>query len=223
MSNELLKYEVVNPKGTAKASIIVMHGLGSNGYDFMPIVEEMGLPDELGIRFIFPHAPSLPVTLSKGVVMPAWYDVYGIARDIKEDEKGVLVSAAKIGALIEVEHALGIPYEKILLAGFSQGGALALATGLQYPKKLAGILALSTYLPIEKTVTAHLSPANAQTPILIIHGTRDPVVPYHFGRHAFEVLTQHKYPMEWLEYPISHDVSEEETMDIAKWLKRVLA
>ncbi len=210
MSNELLKYEVINPKGPVKASIIIMHGLGSNGYDFMPIVEEMGLADEMGLRFIFPHAPLLPVTLNKGAVMPAWYDIFGIAR------------AAKIGALVEVEHALGVPYEKIVLAGFSQGGALALATGLQYPKKLAGILALSTYLPIEKTVTAHLSPANAQTPILVIHGSRDPVVPYHFGRHAFEILAQHKYPVEWLEYPISHDVSAEETMDIAKWLKRIL-
>jgi phospholipase/carboxylesterase len=222
LTNELLKYEEINPKGEIKASVIWLHGLGSNGHDFFPIEQELELNPQLGLRFVFPHAPIQAITLYSGQEMPAWYDIFGLNRGSNEDEKGVLAMSKRIGDLIEAEHARGVPYEKILLAGFSQGGALAFAAGLQFPHKLGGLIALSTYLPIAKTLLANPSPANRNIPIMLVHGTQDHVVPLSFGRLSLEYLTQHHYPVEWYEYPIAHDVSPEETRDIAKWIEKVL-
>ncbi len=208
------------------AAVIWMHGLGADGNDFVPIVNELELAGAPGIRFVFPHAPTRPVTINNGYVMRAWYDVsFGDleGRSRKADEKGVRESQAQIGELITREMGRGVAAGRIVLAGFSQGGAVALHTGLRYPERLAGVMALSTYLPLAESFAQEAAPANAKTPVFMAHGTHDPVVPYAMGSGSRDLLQQAGYAIEWHDYPMQHSVCLEEVADIGRWLSGVLA
>jgi phospholipase/carboxylesterase len=202
-----------------------MHGLGADGNDFVPVVQELDLSGAPNIRFVFPHAPMQAVSINNGYVMRAWYDIkWGDleGRSKQADEKGVRASQAAIGQLIEREVAAGIATDKIVLAGFSQGGAIALQTGLRYPKKLAGVMALSTYLPLAENFAQEATEENRHTPVFMAHGTQDGVVPYQMGVRSKDVLVQHGYNVQWREYPMQHSLCIEEIYDIATWLKGVL-
>jgi phospholipase/carboxylesterase len=202
-----------------------MHGLGADGNDFVPIVNELDLSGAPAIRFIFPHAPAIPVTINNGYVMRAWYDVSpgDLESGTKRaDEKGVRRSQAQIGQLIAREAGRKIPSKNIVLAGFSQGGAIALQTGLRYPDPLAGVMALSCYLPCADSFAAEAAPANTKTPVFIAHGTQDPVVPYAMGKNSNDLLVKTGYAVEWREYPMPHSVCLEEVRDIGAWLTSVL-
>jgi phospholipase/carboxylesterase len=202
------------PKGT----VIWMHGLGADGWDFVPIVKELSLPEGLSLRFIFPHAPMRAVTINGGNVMRAWYDIAmtDIAR--LPDERGIRESQAQVNALIAREESRGVPADRIVLAGFSQGGAIALQAALRHPKKLAGVMALSTYLTLADTLAAEASPANRDTPILMAHGTQDPVVPLKLAASSRDKLVELGWKVEWREYPMPHSVCMEEVEEIAGWL-----
>lgn len=207
------------------AAVIWMHGLGADGNDFVPIVNELDLSGAPSIRFIFPHAPAIPVTINNGYVMRAWYDVSpgDLESGTKRaDEKGVRKSQAEIGQLIAREVERKILSKNIVLAGFSQGGAIALQTALRYPDKLAGVMALSCYLPCADSFAAEAAPANAKTPVLIAHGTQDPVVPYAMGKNSNDVLVKAGYAVQWREYPMPHSVCLEEVRDIGTWLTSAL-
>jgi phospholipase/carboxylesterase len=207
------------------ASVIWMHGLGADGNDFAPIVNELELDGTPAIRFVFPHAPMRPVTINNGSVMRAWYDVsFGDLEGHSRlaDERGVRESQAHITALIEREAKRGIAVEDIVLAGFSQGGAIALQTGLRHPRTLAGVMALSTYLPLADSLPLEAAPANKATPIFMAHGTYDPVVPLVMGAGSMTLLTGLGYPVEWRQYPMPHSVCPEEIQDIGAWLQKVL-
>lgn len=202
-----------------------MHGLGADGNDFVPIVNELNLSGAPAIRFVFPHAPKIPVTINNGYVMRAWYDVaFGDleGNTKRADEKGVRQSQAQIGALIARENERKISCKNIVLAGFSQGGAISLQTGLRYPETLAGVMALSSYLPCADSFAAEATPANAKTPVLIAHGTQDPVVPYAMGKATCDRLTAAGYKVDWREYPMPHSVCLEEVRHIGAWLTAVL-
>lgn len=203
------------------ASIIWMHGLGADGNDFVPIVEEMELPAR-PIRFIFPHAPVRPVTINGGFQMRAWYDVVSDDFSRREDETGVRESQEMIEALIRRENERGIPCGDIVMAGFSQGGAMALHTGLRYPERLAGVLALSTYVPISTMLEAEISQANRDVPIFMAHGTADPVIPLWLAGSSRQLLERLGYDVQWHEYEMEHSVMWEEVADISRWLQRVL-
>jgi phospholipase/carboxylesterase len=207
------------------AAVIWMHGLGADGNDFVPIVNELDLKGAPAVRFVFPHAPVQPVTINNGYVMRAWYDVSfgdleGNTR--KADEKGVRDSEGQIAGLIAREGERGIASGSIVLAGFSQGGAIALQTGLRYPQQLAGIMALSTYLPLAAVLPQEASPANQKTPIFMVHGIYDPVVPYIMGSGSRMTLAGLGYDVDWHEYPMQHSVCAEEVRDIGGWLRKVL-
>ena len=205
------------------AAVIWMHGLGADGSDFVPIVRELDLTGCPGIRFIFPNADSIPVTINGGYVMPAWYDILAMDLVRKEDEAGLRKSQKKIDALIEREIERGISAEKIVLAGFSQGCAMTLQTGLRFPQKLAGLMCLSGYLPIHSTVTAEHHPANKATPIFMAHGRGDGVVTIDRAEQSRDFLHALGYTIEWHEYLMQHSVCEEEITDIGHWLQRLLA
>lgn len=208
------------PKGT----VIWMHGLGADCWDFVSIVKELGLPEDLPLRFIFPQAPSRPISINNGQIMPGWYDISmsefqdGPVR--KADEAGVRESQASINALIAREVTRGIATDKIVIAGFSQGGAIALQTGLRHSQPLAGILALSTYLPLESSLAAERTIANANIPILMAHGTQDPLVPLALARGSRSKLETLGYKVEWREYPMPHSVCMEEVEEIGAWLMK---
>ena len=209
-----------------RASVIWMHGLGADGNDFVPVVNELGLGTSPGIRFVFPHAPMQPVSINNGYVMRAWYDVkLGDleGRSRQADEKGVRASQAAITRLIEREISRGSSADKIVLAGFSQGGAVALQTGLRHPQKLGGIMALSTYLPLAESFADEASAENRKTPVFMAHGTDDGVIPFEMATRSRDILVQHGYDVEWHQYPMQHSVNLEEIADIARWLKRVVA
>ena len=203
-------------------SIIWLHGLGADGNDFVPVVEQLKFPN-LGIRFIFPHAPMMPVTINGGFVMRAWYDILdtSLARRA-EDERGLRASQAKIATLIGNETRRGIPPSRVVIAGFSQGGAIALLTGLRYPRQLAGIMALSAYLPLASTLLQERSTANQTTPVFMAHGTLDNIVPESLGAASRDHLTQAGYNVEWHQYPMMHSVCEQELNDVSAWLSRIL-
>jgi phospholipase/carboxylesterase len=205
------------------AAVIWMHGLGADGSDFVPIVRELDLTGCPGIRFIFPNADSIPVTINGGYVMPAWYDILAMDLVRKEDEVGLRKSQKQIDALIEREIERGISAEKIVLAGFSQGCAMTLQTGLRFPQKLAGLMCLSGYLPIHSTVTAEHHPANKATPIFMAHGRGDGVVTIDRAEQSRDFLHALGYTIEWHEYLMQHSVCEEEITDIGHWLQRLLA
>ena len=205
-------------------AVIWLHGLGADGSDFEPVVPELRLDDSPGVRFIFPHAPEMPVTCNGGYIMPAWYDIISLEPHRRRvDEAGIVHSRAAIRALIHRENERGIPCERIFLAGFSQGGAVAYVTALTHPEKLAGLIALSTYLPTPQLVIDEATAANRALPIFAAHGSEDDVVSPTLGRQARDFLVQQGYRSEWREYPMPHSVCLEEIVDIGAWLRPRLA
>src|SRR5690625_1360947 len=211
----------LNPKQTTKYSVIWLHGLGADGHDFVPVVPELGV-DNLNIRFIFPHAPVQPVTINGGMPMRSWYDIYVADLVRKEDENGLRESQKLIEALIKKEHQRGIPSERIILAGFSQGCAMALQTGLRWPEKLAGLICVSGYLPLAELTPKERHAANQKTPIFMAHGTQDPVVPLQRAKDSYTALKAMGYSVEWHTYPMPHSVSPKEIQDISTFLHRIL-
>ncbi len=201
-----------------RACIIVLHGLGADGNDFVPICEELDLSEVGAVRFVFPSAPEIPVTLNGGYRMRAWYDIYGPHPQPREDEAGLRRSQAIVEALIQREVERGIPAERIVLMGFSQGCAMTLMAGLRHPQKLAGLVALSGYLPLAATTAAERSAANAGTPIFMAHGTQDGVVVPPRAQASRELLASLGYTIEWHEYPVAHSVSLDEIRDLNAWL-----
>lgn len=210
---------VLEPAASADAAVIWLHGLGADGYDFVPIVNELRLPSTMAVRFIFPHARPRPVTINNGFVMRAWYDITGLGADRKEDEAGIRESAGVVNGYIEQQNARGVATERIVLAGFSQGGAIALQASLRYPKRLAGVMALSTYLPLQGSVAAEAAPANKDVPILMCHGLRDPMIAAAIGKASRDRLVSLGYTVEWQSYPMEHSVCMEEVLDISRWLQ----
>lgn len=208
----------VNPKQAANASIIWLHGLGASANDFLPIVPQLNLPHDHGIRFLFPNAPIQAVTINSGYPMPAWYDIYGLTEDIRQDEAGIRKTEALVSAIIDQELQRGIKPEHIILAGFSQGGAMALHTSLRYPKRLGGVIALSTYLPLANTLATELHPANQITPILMMHGTQDMLVKPEWGEISRDTLTQLGYTVIWRTYPMAHTICAEQINHLVDWL-----
>ena len=204
------------------AAVIWLHGLGADGNDFAGLVPELDLDDCPPIRFVFPHAPSIPVTLNGGYIMPAWYDILGSNLVDRQDAAGIQKSEQAIKALIENEVARGIRYERIVLAGFSQGCAMALHTGLRLPHRLAGIMALSGYLPLADRFATERMQANAKTPVFMAHGTQDPVVVLERGEKSRDALAAMGHPVQWHTYPMQHAVHPREIADIAAFLKQVL-
>jgi phospholipase/carboxylesterase len=220
MSDLLETVEIETGRGP-RAAVIWLHGLGADGHDFEPIVPELGMPAAApGVRFVFPHAPLQPVTINGGAVMRAWYDVTG---DGRQDAAGVRSSQARVEALIARERARGIAAASIVLAGFSQGGAMALHVGLRHPERLAGILALSAYLPLPDTLASEAHAANRDVPIFMSHGVQDPVIPLSWAARSRDHLAALGYAVEWREYPMPHSVCAEEIEDVGAWLRVVLA
>jgi phospholipase/carboxylesterase len=205
------------------AAVIWLHGLGADGHDFEPIVPELQLAGAGAVRFVFPHAPVRPVTINGGMPMRAWYDIMGIDRESPQDEAGIRASARKVDALIRREVERGIPAHRIVLAGFSQGGAVALHLGLRFDERLAGILALSTYLPLHESLRDEHSAANAETPLFMAHGILDPVVPLYLGESSANRLVQGGWPVTWRTYTMPHAVCPEEIRDISGFLADRLA
>jgi len=212
----------LEPPKTADACVIWMHGLGADGNDFVPIVPELDLPPDHGVRFVFPNAPTMPVTINGGYVMRAWYDIVSAELDKRADESGVRRSQAQIEALIADQVANGIPAARIVLAGFSQGGVIALQTGLRHRDRLAGIMALSTYLACPESLGVEASAANRDIPLLLVHGSLDPVIPIALARLSKARLETHGYKPQWREYGMPHSVCAEEIDDIAAFIKRTL-
>ncbi|BAJ02570.1 alpha/beta hydrolase [Shewanella violacea] len=218
MSVAALERITIEPNTSATACVIWLHGLGDSGAGFAPVVPELGLPDDHSIRFIFPHAPEQAVTINQGYVMRAWYDIKSMDLHNRADMPGVLESEQAVIALIQEQVDCGIPADKIVLAGFSQGGVMSLFTGLRYPQTLAGIMALSCYLPTADKLPSQLSEANTLTSILQHHGEQDDVVPLFTGKMANDLLNQAGYPTEWKTYAMGHSVLPQQLQDIAKWL-----
>jgi phospholipase/carboxylesterase len=215
---ELLPCVRIEPEGPARLAVIWLHGLGADGHDFEPIVPHLGLGDR-PVRFLFPHAPSIPVTLNAGFVMPAWYDISDLSLDRRHDEGGIRRSAERVEALLRDQIRQGIPARRIVLAGFSQGGAVALHLGLRFPERLAGLLALSTYLVLPESLRTERSDANRDLPIFQGHGVHDPMVAVQRGETAREFLTSLGYGVEFHRYPMQHEVCMEEIADVGRWLR----
>jgi len=209
----------VEPAGRADSAVFLLHGLGADGHDFEPVVPEFALS---AARWVFPHAPVRPVTINGGYPMRAWYDIVGLDRRSPEDEAGLAASSAAVRALVERERSRGIPAERIVLAGFSQGGALALHTALRHPERLGGILALSSYLPLVSRLADEAHPANAAVPVFMAHGVYDTVVPPALGEGSRDALRARGYDVEWRTYPMPHSVCAEEIADARAWLSRAL-
>jgi phospholipase/carboxylesterase len=207
----------LEPRAPAVVSVVLLHGLGADGTDFVPIVEELRLPDA-AVRFVFPHAPLRPVTVNAGYVMRAWYDIRSFTPEGRADAAGLAQSVERVNGYLRHEIERGVAASGIVLAGFSQGGAVALAAGLRFPERLAGILALSAYLPFAHTLAAERSIANADIPILMCHGRLDPVVHVTLGQQARDVLAGLGYPVEWHEYPMQHEVCGAEIAEVGRWL-----
>lgn len=208
-----------NSSTQINSSVIWLHGLGADGYDFKPIVQKLDLPN---VRFILPHAPEMAVTRNSGYIMPAWYDLYGLTGNSQEDENGINTSQKYIHSLIQNEINRGISCERIVLAGFSQGGAIALHTAIRYREKLGGVLALSTYLPLKTKLAAEVHPANAGIPIFMGHGIYDDVISLDMCKLSLNTLQNNHYVVNWHEYNMAHSVCVEEINDIHAFLKQVL-
>lgn len=220
--SELLPCVTVNPSAEHKATVIWLHGLGADGHDFEPIVPELKLPAELGIKFIFPHAPVMPVTINGGYEMRAWYDIRDTDLANREDKDGVRQSAVLVEQFIEAEIAAGIPSDKIILAGFSQGGAIALHLATRTQHKLGGIVALSTYLTMPEELANEKSETNIDTPIFMAHGSQDPVVPMQRGQFSVKTLEDNGFKVSWQDYPMAHAVCLEEIQALGAYLKNQL-
>jgi phospholipase/carboxylesterase len=203
-------------------SVVWLHGLGADGHDFEPIVPELRLPESLAVRFVFPHAPVQPVTINGGMSMRSWYDILTLDRDGPVDEAGIRASAHLLDALLQREQSRGIDAANIVVAGFSQGGAIALHCALRYPQQLAGLMALSTYLPLpdyfNDEVLNDAATVNQDLPIFMAHGSFDPVLPMTLGRSSADLLQESGYKVEWHDYPMAHAVCAEEIDDIRNWL-----
>ena len=218
--SDLLEAIEIETGPSPRAAIIWLHGLGADGHDFEPIVPELEMPPVPAARFVFPHAPVQPVTINGGARMRAWYDV---TNDGRQDATGIRASQARVEALIARERSRGIAPGAIVLAGFSQGGAIALHTGLRHPERLAGILALSTYLPLPDTLEKEASQANRDVPIFMAHGTQDPLIPLSWAARSRDLLLSLGYAVEWHEYLMPHSVCSEEIADVGRWLRTVLS
>jgi len=203
-------------------AIIWLHGLGANGHDFEAIVPELALPNDLGIRFIFPHAPSMPVSLNGGFVMPAWYDIKHSDLGFEQDAAGIKRSSEQIQSLIEQQKQQGISADKIILAGFSQGGAMALHIGLRQTEALAGVMALSCYIPLDTQLESERCLATKPTHFFIAHGKHDPVVALNRGQHTAQTLKGLDYHTQWHEYDMEHSVCPQEIKDISAWIQKTL-
>ena len=220
MSLEVIEVETgKNPV----ASIIVLHGLGADGNDFVPVAEQLDLAKIGPVRFVFPHAPTMPVTINGGYAMRAWYDILGTDLAKREDEAGLRLSQSRVEALIANERARGVVASRIVLAGFSQGCAMTLMTGLRYTERLAGLVGLSGYLPLAATLAAERTGVNGDIPIFLAHGRMDPVVPIARAIVSRDALIALGHPVEWHEYSMPHSVCAEEIEDLGRWLERVLA
>lgn len=221
---KLLPAIEVSTSDDPQFAVIWMHGLGADGSDFEPVVPELGLDQQPGVRFVFPHAPSIPVTCNGGYVMPAWYDIITLESTSRRvDEAGIVVSREAIRRLIERENQRGIPCERIFLAGFSQGGAVAYTTALTHPERLAGLIALSTYIPIPRLLSDEAAAVNKEIPVFSAHGMEDDIVSPQLGIAARDFLIQHGYRVEWHEYPMPHSVCLEEVKAIGHWLQARMA
>lgn len=216
-----LEYIQLDTGDNPDAAVIWLHGLGANGHDFEPVVPELGLPQGASVRFIFPHAPEMPVTINGGIRMPAWYDIKSLELGRTVDKDQLVASAQAVGALVAQEIARGVASDRIVIAGFSQGGAVAYELGLSYPKPLAGILALSTYFATADTVDQ--AETNRNIPISVFHGTHDPMVPESLGRASVEKLEAMGYQASYKTYPMEHAVCMEEIQAIGAFLRRVLS
>ena len=206
----------------ADAAVIWLHGLGADGNDFVPIVSELGLPASLHIRFLFPHAPVRPITINQGYRMRGWYDITSLDIANRDDEAGIIESSNYLGRLCDEQQAQGIASQRIVVAGFSQGGAIALYAGLRYPQPLGGIMALSTYLPMQQRLEQEAVDANRKTPVFMAHGQHDDVVAPRFGMQTRSLLQQQGYQLQWHDYAMGHSVCMEEISDIGDWLTTVL-
>ena len=217
----LLPCVEVEPSSPANATVIWMHGLGADGHDFEPVVPHLDLAAGLAVRFVFPHAPAIPVTLNNGFVMPAWYDILSLELERRVDEKQLRASSAAVGQLIAREKERGIGADRVVVAGFSQGGAVGFELALSYPEKLAGLIALSTYFATQHSIEPH--PANAGLPVMIGHGSADPMVDERFGRQSAARLRELGHPVEYYSYAMEHSVSMEELKDIGRFISACLA
>ncbi|HTT00632.1 MAG TPA: dienelactone hydrolase family protein [Steroidobacteraceae bacterium] len=222
LRKELESAVVLSPETPPDAAVIWLHGLGADGYDFVPIVPELHLPPSCAPRFVFPHAPVRAVTINNGMRMRAWYDILGLGPGTQEDVASIRASGEIVNDLIGRERASGIAPERIVIAGFSQGGAIALHSALRYGERLAGILALSTYLPLREHL-GEVSAANGRIPILMCHGRYDPIVPVELAERSRDLLQARGYAVQWKDYGMQHQVCAEEIADIAEWLEQVLS
>jgi len=214
---------ISNPNTPIRKCVIWLHGLGASGDDFAPIVPQLDIQDELGIRFIFPHAPNIPVSVNGGAVMPAWYDISDMDLMQRADHAGIEQSSSIIRDMINDEIACGIDPSNIVIAGFSQGGVIAINTGLQFPQTLAGIMALSTYIPMRDSLPNAASSGHGNIPIFYAHGDLDPVIPIEHAESSRRFLEQAGYSVEWNSYPMDHAVSAKEIEHIKVWLTKVLS
>ena len=221
MRSDFLPCVEHEPARAARSSVIWLHGLGADGHDFEPILPMLGV-DDLDVRFVFPHAPQQPVTINGGFVMPAWYDILGLGADAPQDESGILESHRRVSDLVTRENERGVPAERIVLAGFSQGGAIALHLALRHAERFAACVALSTYMVRGDSLEAERSEANASLPIFQAHGTLDPMVPHDRGADARARLEALGHEVEWHEYPMGHQVCEPEIDAIGAYLRRAL-
>ena len=219
----IILHTAADQAAKADAAVIWLHGLGADGRDFVPIVSELRLPAALNIRFIFPHAPVRPITINQGYQMRGWYDITSLDIANCDDPKGIADSSDRLSRLCDEQIAQGVAAERIIVAGFSQGGAIALYTGLRYQKPLGGIIALSTYLPMQQQLAHEASTANRDIPVFMAHGLSDDVVALQFGLQTRDLLQQQGYPVQWHDYAMAHSVCIEEINDIGRWLNSVLA
>lgn len=222
MSAPQLETVEVEPRGPADAAVLWMHGLGADGHDFESLVPELRLQASPAVRFVFPHAPVRPVTINGGHRMRAWYDIAGFDRRAAQDEAGIRDSAAALGELVRRERERGISAERIVVAGFSQGGAMALFLGPRWPERLGGVVALSTYLPLGDALAAEAHPANAAVPVLMAHGSFDPVVPLAMGEASRDKLRALGYDVDWRSYPMPHSLCAQEVEDVRDFLLRAV-
>ncbi len=211
---------VVETGAAPQYAVIWLHGLGADGHDFEPLVPQLVQPDGPSLRFVFPHAPIRPISINGGMRMRAWYDIYGFGPDAPQDEIGMGESTQRIGQLIQEQAQHGIAEENIFLAGFSQGGAVAISTALRYPQRLAGLIALSTYLANAKALAGNTSAANASLPVFMAHGQMDPVLPYLLGITARDTLQALGHTVDWHAYSMAHQVISTEITDLRAWLVR---
>ncbi|MBX7213772.1 MAG: dienelactone hydrolase family protein [Thermoflexales bacterium] len=220
--NGLLARVEVETAASPTASVIWLHGLGADGYDFVPLVPSLRLPPGTPTRFVFPHAPELPVTVNVGHVMPAWFDLLSFDFEADVDHAGIAKSVAAVEALIAAEVARGVPANRIVLAGFSQGGVIAVATALQHARALAGVMLLSTYLPAAGTLFAGAQAVNRDCPVFLAHGKQDDLIPFVIAQRSRDTLRAAGHTVEWHEYDMPHAVVDDEIDDIGAWLRRVL-